>query len=216
MASASVPSKKPLAGSAWDAKEAGQKQRVNIMIGVGAVVVLVLATFALFGGGDDAPRTVDATTTAEPGAPVEVAAAAPTEAPPPPGLSGGASGGGSFGGGGRPGAAPTPTRPAGADRKVVEERYLGRGLSPRAAAALADSAVGREAGPNAPAAIIGSVRSAHETPLMSGAGAGSTAMTVPAGAAVSLGGCEARDGETWCRASYNGVSGWVRQADVLG
>ena len=117
------------------------------------------------------------------------------------------------GGGGSPlsGSGPEKTKPAlsgtseaDARQPFTRERGLALGLSPRAIAALADSASG-----NRGRASVG-----RATTLMSGPGSGTALVTVPSGTPLSLNGCQAVGGATWCQASHAGFSGWVAQADI--
>ena len=210
------------APSGWEAQEAEQK-KFRILAGVGAGVVLLLGYFALTLG-PEKPVAAPAAAAAAPAdsAVVAAVAAAPAPAPlaPPPGMSGGASGGGGGGGGGRPTSGAAPTLPAGAAREQVRDaalqNYTSKGLRPRAAAAFADSAAGRPGRTASATAARGRTTAARATNLLSGPGGGPVAANVPAGAPITLSGCEPIGGSTWCRASFNGASGWVRQADVSG
>lgn len=220
------PSKATAADStnAWTAQEAEQK-KFRILAGVGVGVVLLLGYFALTLGPEEPPApaaaavAAPADSTADSTAVVAVAPG-PAAPPPPPGMGGGAAGGGGGGGGGRPTSGAAPTRPAGAAREQVRdaarEKYTSQGLRPRAAAALADSAAGRPGQTAGASAASGRATAARATNLLSGPGGGPVAANVPAGAPITLSGCEPIGGSTWCRASFNGASGWVRQADVSG
>lgn len=197
--------------------EVAEQKRFRLMAGAGLVFVLVLAYFAFTLGDDEAevatavPAT-DSTAVAET-PPVEEAPSAPL----PPGVSGSAgSGGGLGGGGGGSRGSAGPTRPAGSDRTGAEAHYTSQGLGARAASAFADSAAARSRRPAAPPPATGSAHAARATSLMVSPGAESSSLTVPTGAVLSLSGCERHGSETWCRATANGITGWVRQADVTG
>lgn len=208
----------PAVDSSWNDEEAAQK-RFNVMAGVGVVVVLLLGYFAFAGGDDEASQAVGVSP--DPAAAPAAVAEAPAPAAPaplPPGLSGGAQGGGGGGGGGRPTNGPAPTRPAGytADqgRAAAVEHYTSRGLPPRAAAALADSAA-RRSQPSGSGGAAVTARVARATVLMASPGIGAAA-TIPAGASLTVSGCKPQGGEAWCQVSYNGMTGYVLQSDVQG
>lgn len=215
----SAPSAKEAAKKAqsWSEAEGAEQKRFRIMAGGGVLVVLLLAFFALKPSGDE---VVAAAPAAKPAAAAEAtpATAEVPAGPSVPGVSGG-GGGGFSGGGGRPGggasSSRTPTRAASAPG-FTREHGAALGLSPRAAAALADSAAGRRGARGAAAAPPTSGRAAvsRATTMMSEPGAGTALVTVPSGTPLTLSGCQPAAGATWCRATHASFSGWVRQSDI--
>ena len=206
-----MPKPAPNARTPSDAEDAAKK-RFSILAGSGVLIVVVLGFLVLRPEPEvedvEEPVPVVLTDSAA------TAAAAPSTAAPPSG-GGRGSGGGRPGGGGGGGGAPSRLSAAVEQvRSSVRDRGLSLGLSPRAAAAIADSAAGRSGG-SAPASPGGSAGSAgRATTIMSEPGGGAALVTVPSGTAFSVGSCETAGGSTWCRATYGSVSGWVRQSDV--
>ena len=205
--------------SASDAEAAAQK-RFYLMAGGGLLIVMVLAFFALRPAPDDVAAAAAAPAAAAPAEtpPSDPAAAAPEPAPPVPGVSGGGGGSGvRAGGGGRPGGgASAPAKPArpgagAAAQPFTRERGIALGLSPRAAAALADSASRSRSAPTSGRAAV-----TRATVIMSGPASGAVLVTVPSGTPLTLGGCQDIGGSAWCRATHSGFNGWVRQSDVSG
>lgn len=202
----------PQKDPSWNDDEEAAQKRFYIMASGGLLVVLVLAFFALKPSGDDtvaqAAPAAESTTEATP-ADAELAAAEAPAAPRVPGTSGG-GGGGFSGGGGRPGGGGAAPKRANSVAGFTQERGVALGLSPRAAAALADSAAGhRGAAPTSGRATV-----SRATTLMSEPAAGTVLVTVPSGTPLSLSGCQTAAGATWCRAAHAGFSGWVRQSDI--
>ena len=213
----SGPPAKPSDQTWSDAEEAEQK-RFRIMAGGGVLVVLVLAFFALKPSGDTAaPAPTLPETSSEASAVPDSAVAQPEAtpaAPSVPGTSGGGGGGGR--GGGSPGGGGSSATKARehetAPSSFTREHGVALGMSPRAAAALADSASGRGGRPTRPTS--GHATVARATTMMSEPAAGSILVTVPSGTPLILSGCQPAAGGTWCRATHAGFSGWVRQSDV--
>ncbi len=196
----------------WNDDEEAAQKRFYIMAGGGLLVILVLAFFVLRPSGDEvAAATPTAAAPADPAAEVEFVAVQAPAAPPVPGTSGG--GGGFSGGGGRPGGGGTAApRRANSIAGFTQERGVALGLSPRAAAAFADSATGRRGSSGPPTS--GRATVARATTMMSEPASGTALVTVPSGTPLALSGCQQAAGATWCRATHASFSGWVLQSDI--